>query len=63
MTQATLTGSCLCGAVKYEATGVATRFLHDSFCATCDSRLPRQAPGTDAVLVPAGSLDPEYPAP
>jgi len=107
MTQATLTGSCLCGAVKYEATGVATRFLHchcsrcrkatgtghasnlflqpgtlkwlqgedqvrsykvpeakrftNSFCAACGSRLPRQAPGTDAVLIPAGSLDVDAP--
>lgn len=40
MTQATLTGSCLCGAVKYEATGVATRFLH-CHCSRC-----RKATGT-----------------
>ena len=40
MTQATLTGSCLCGAVKYAATGVATRFLH-CHCSRC-----RKATGT-----------------
>ena len=34
----------------------ATRF-GNSFCATCGSRLPRQAKGTDFVLIPAGSLD------
>ncbi len=107
MTQTTLKGSCLCGAVKYEASGEAKRFLHchcsrcrkatgtghasnlflqpgtlrwlageeqvrsfklpeakrftNSFCATCGSRLPRQAAGTDIVLIPAGSLDDEPP--
>lgn len=107
MTQATLTGSCLCGAVKYEVTGKPTRFLHchcsrcrkatgsghasnlfvqpgllkwlagedqvrsfkvpeakrftNNFCATCGSRVPRQAPGTDVVMIPAGSLDVEAP--
>lgn len=107
MTQSTLTGSCLCGAVKYEASGEAKRFLHchcsrcrkasgtghasnlflqpgtlkwlagedqvrafkvpeakrftNTFCATCGSRLPRQAAGTDIVLIPAGSLDDEAP--
>jgi hypothetical protein len=107
MTQTTLKGSCLCGAVKYEVTGEAKRFLHchcsrcrkatgtghasnlflqpgelrwlqgeeqvrsfkppeakrftNQFCATCGSRLPRQAPGTDVVLIPAGSLDDEAP--
>jgi hypothetical protein len=38
----------------------AKRFTNQ-FCATCGSRLPRQAPGTDVVLVPAGSLDDEAP--
>ena len=38
----------------------ANRFTNQ-FCATCGSRLPRQAPGTDVVLVPAGSLDVEAP--
>ena len=107
MTQTTLKGSCLCGAVKYEATGEPKRFLHchcsrcrkasgtghatnlflqpgslrwlageeqlrafkvpeakrftNSFCGTCGSRLPRQAAGTDIVLIPAGSLDDESP--
>ena len=119
MTKTTLKGSCLCGAVKYEVTGEAKRFLHchcsrcrkatgtghasnlflqpgelrwlqgeeqvrsfkppeakrftNQFCATCGtpmfsastggpgSRLPRQAPGTDVVLIPAGSLDDEAP--
>ena len=107
MTQTTLKGSCLCGAVKYEASGEAKRFLHchcsrcrkatgtghasnlflqpgtlkwlsgeeqvrsfkvpeakrftNTFCATCGSRLPRQATGTDIVLIPAGSLDEEPP--
>lgn len=107
MTQTTLTGSCLCGAVKYEVTGEPTRFFHchcsrcrkatgtghasnmfvqpgtlkwlsgedqvrtfkvpeakrftNSFCATCGGRVPRQAPGSDVVLVPAGSLDVEPP--
>ncbi|MBL0141670.1 MAG: GFA family protein [Betaproteobacteria bacterium] len=106
MTQTTLTGGCLCGAVKYEVTGEPVRFLHchcsrcrkatgtghasnlflqpgtlkwlageeqvrsfkvpeatrftNSFCATCGSRLPRQA-GPDMVLIPAGSLDVEPP--
>jgi hypothetical protein len=36
----------------------AKRFTN-AFCATCGSRLPRQA--TDAVIVPAGSLDDEAP--
>ena len=103
MTQSTLTGSCLCGAVKYEVTGEPKRFYHchcsrcrkvtgtghasnlflqpaaltwrsgeeqirsfkvpetkrftNNFCATCGSRLPRQATGTDMVMIPAGSLD------
>ncbi len=103
MTQSTLKGSCLCGAVKYEAAGEPKRFYHchcsrcrkatgtghasnlfiqpgvlkwlcgeeqirtfkvpearrftTSFCATCGGRLPRQAKGTDVVMIPAGSLD------
>jgi hypothetical protein len=40
MTQTTLKGSCLCGAVKYEVTGEATRFIH-CHCSRC-----RKATGT-----------------
>ena len=107
MTQTTLKGTCLCGAVKYEASGEAKRFFHchcsrcrkatgtghasnlflqpgtlkwlsgeeqirafkvpeakrftNTFCASCGGRLPRQAQGTDIVLIPAGSLDDEAP--
>lgn len=107
MTQTTLTGSCLCGAVRYEAVGEAQRFFHchcsrcrkasgtghasnlflqpgtlrwlageeqvrsfklpaakrfaNAFCATCGARLPRQPPGGDLVIIPAGSLDAEAP--
>ena len=107
MTQTTLKGGCLCGAVKYEVTGEPKRFYHchcsrcrkatgaghasnlflqpaalkwlsgeeqirsfkvpeakrftNSFCATCGSRLPRQATGTDIVMIPCGSLDDEVP--
>jgi hypothetical protein len=107
MSQVTLKGSCLCGAVKYEVIGEATRFFHchcsrcrkatgaghasnlfvqpgelrwlqgedqvrsfklpeakrftNTFCATCGGRVPRQAPGTDVVLIPAGSLDVDPP--
>jgi hypothetical protein len=103
MTNSTLQGSCLCGAVKYEVSGEPKRFYHchckrcrkvtgtghasnlflqpaalkwlggadqvrefkvpeakrftNSFCATCGSRLPRQPPGADLVMIPAGSLD------
>lgn len=38
----------------------AQRFTN-TFCAVCGSRLPRQAPGTDVVAIPAGSLDEEPP--
>lgn len=38
----------------------AKRFTNQ-FCATCGSRLPRQAAGTDVVMIPAGSLDDESP--
>lgn len=34
----------------------AKRFTN-SFCTNCGSRLPRQAAGTDLVMIPAGSLD------
>jgi len=103
MSQSTLKGSCLCGAVKYEVTGEPRRFYHchcsrcrkatgtghasnlflqpaslkwldgeervlefkvpeatrftNTFCASCGGRLPRQARGSDVVMIPAGSLD------
>ncbi len=34
----------------------AKRFT-SNFCATCGSRLPRQAKDSDVVVIPAGSLD------
>jgi hypothetical protein len=34
----------------------AKRFSN-SFCASCGSRLPRQAKDSDMVMIPAGSLD------
>jgi hypothetical protein len=40
MTQTTLSGSCLCGAVRYEATGEPKRFVH-CHCSRC-----RKATGT-----------------
>jgi hypothetical protein len=40
MTENTLRGSCLCGAVKYEVSGQAQRFLH-CHCTRC-----RKATGT-----------------
>ena len=107
MTDITLKGSCLCGAVKYEVTGEPKRFWHchctrcrkatgtghasniflqpaslkwlsneeqlrlfkvpeakrftNAFCATCGGRMPRQVKDTDAVIIPAGSLDDEAP--
>ena len=38
----------------------ARRFTNQ-FCGMCGSRLPRQLPLTDTVLIPAGSLDEEAP--
>ena len=107
MSQSTLKGSCLCGAVRYVVSGEATRFYHchcsrcrkatgtghasnlfmqpgtlewtsgeeqvrqfkvpeaqrftNSFCATCGSRLPRDAKAMGFVFIPAGSLDDEPP--
>jgi hypothetical protein len=107
MTTTTLTGSCLCGAVKYEVSGEPVRFYHchcqrcrkatgtghatnlflqpgtlrwlagadqirtykvpealrfaNAFCSVCGSRLPRQRPDTDAVVIPAGTLDVDAP--
>ena len=107
MSQTTLKGSCLCGAVTYEVTGEPNRFVHchcsrcrkatgtghasnlflqpgtlkwlsgeeqiraykvpeakrftNQFCATCGSRVPRQAKDTDIVMIPGGSLDDEVP--
>jgi len=109
MSNVTLKGSCLCGAVKYEVSGEPARFYHchctrcrkatgtghasnlflqpgtltwtagteqirsykvpeakrftNQFCATCGGRVPRQAAGTDIVMIPAGSLDEEAPIP
>ena len=38
----------------------AKRFTN-LFCVMCGSRLPRQLPHTDSVVIPAGSLDGEAP--
>jgi hypothetical protein len=38
----------------------AKRFTN-TFCAVCGSRLPRRANDSDAVMIPAGSLDEEAP--
>ncbi len=38
----------------------AARFTN-AFCVTCGGRMPRQVKGTDAVIIPAGSLDNEAP--
>ena len=40
MNETTLRGQCLCGAVKYEVTGVPTRFYH------CHCKRCRKATGT-----------------
>lgn len=40
----------------------AKRFTNQ-FCTTCGSRMPRQAAGTDVVMIPAGSLDDDSPIP
>lgn len=107
MTSSPLTGSCLCGAVRFEIVGEAQRFYHchcrrcrkatgtghasnlilqpatlrwlsgsehlcsfkvpdaerftNQFCGICGGRLPRQPPGTDRVVLPAGSLDVDPP--
>lgn len=36
----------------------AQRFAN-VFCSQCGGRVPRQAPGSDVVMIPAGSLDDE----
>jgi len=105
VSETTLRGGCLCGAVTYEVKGEAKRFYHchcrrcrkatgtghatnlflqpgtlrfltgaeltrsykvpeaerftNVFCSQCGGRLPRQPPGTDMVMIPAGSLDDE----
>jgi len=107
MSQVVLRGGCLCGTVRYEATGEAKRFYHchcsrcrkatgtghasnlfleaaalkwlggeehvrafkvpeakrftNQFCVLCGGRLPRQPPGSEVVMIPAGSLDDEAP--
>jgi hypothetical protein len=38
----------------------AQRFTNQ-FCEMCGGRLPRQPPGSDVAIVPAGSLDDEAP--
>lgn len=38
----------------------AQRFTN-CFCSVCGGRVPRQASGTDVVMIPAGSLDVEAP--
>jgi len=38
----------------------AKRFANN-FCASCGSRLPRRANDSDAVVIPAGSLDEDAP--
>lgn len=53
MTQTTLTGGCLCGAVKYEASGEPKRFYH-CHCSRC-----RKATGTghaSNLLLQPGTL-------
>jgi hypothetical protein len=52
----------LCGEEQIRAFKVpeAIRFTN-VFCVTCGSRMPRQVQNTDAVVVPAGSLDDQAP--
>lgn len=53
MTQSTLRGSCLCGAVQYEISGDAQRFYH------CHCRRCRKASGTghaSNLIVKPGSI-------
>jgi hypothetical protein len=38
----------------------AKRFTN-AFCVTCGARVPRQAKDSDAVIIPAGSLDDDAP--
>lgn len=68
MTEVTLSGSCLCGEVKYEATGDAQNFFH-CHCERC-----RKASGTghasNIIMMPAAlnwlageSLLQSYPVP
>ncbi|MEJ2346595.1 MAG: GFA family protein [Gammaproteobacteria bacterium] len=76
MTQAKLTGSCLCGSVQYEITGEPKRFYHchcsrckvpeaerfsTRFCTRCGSPLPRVNKEAGVAIIPAGSLDGEPP--
>lgn len=54
MTETTLTGRCLCGAVQYEATGAPKRFVH-CHCERC-----RRATGTGHatnLLLSPGRVD------
>jgi len=46
--------------VRWYKVPEAKRFANQ-FCATCGSRLPRQRPETDIVVIPSGSLDDESP--
>jgi hypothetical protein len=52
----------LCGEEQLRSFKVpeAKRFTN-AFCAMCGGRMPRQVKDTDAVIVPAGSLDEEAP--
>lgn len=107
MSQVMLKGGCLCGAVKYEVTGVPQRFYHchcsrcrkssgtghatnlmmsdaklvftsgesllkqfkvpeakrftRQFCRNCGGSVARFVPETNAVVIPAGSLDDKIP--
>jgi len=105
MSQQTLTGSCLCGALHYAIEGEPVRFYHchcsrcrkatgtghasnvfvsggslqwtgdtgsiasyklpeaerftRTFCKTCGGPLPKDIPGMNLVIIPAGTLDNE----